>query len=135
MADKTRKSGVIATAQFHEGPLPHPDLLNRYEEKHAGAIQQIFDMARKHQDHVISVEQGTIDIQKMALQNNREISDQVASINRRNQWFAFIVIMSGLGLSAALILQGKETSGLVVILTELCGLAGLFMYHERKSSD
>lgn len=46
----------------------------------------------------------------------------------RGQWFALIVTLATLIASTFLIWNGKDVSGLVLILTELAVLAGVFIY-------
>ncbi len=50
------QSILAAKAESFSGPLPHPDLMVKYEQAFPGAANRIFTMAEKEQDHRISFE-------------------------------------------------------------------------------
>jgi len=47
---------LVAVAERHSGPIPHPDVLAGYEQVLPGSAERIVRMAEKNQDHQITIE-------------------------------------------------------------------------------
>lgn len=96
------------------GPLPPPQILERYDRVVPGGAERIVGWVEKQSAHRQAMEQEKL---RGDLQNEK-----------RGQYFALIVTLATIAASTLLILQGKDTSGLVLVITELAALAGVFVY-------
>jgi uncharacterized membrane protein len=48
---------LIIASQFHEGPLPTPEVMKAYDEICPGAARDILEMAKTHQSHDVWMDQ------------------------------------------------------------------------------
>ena len=101
------------SARF-QGPLPPPEMLARYNDVAPNGADRVIAMAETQVQHRQSLELAVI---TGNLENEK-----------RGQIFAFILglvaIVGGIGLIAF----GKDTQGLVAIISTLTALAGVFAY-------
>ncbi|HNW10062.1 MAG TPA: DUF2335 domain-containing protein [Candidatus Rifleibacterium sp.] len=61
-------------SQTHVGPIPHPAILQKYDEIHPGAAAIIFNMAQKEQEHRITSETKELEIIDKAAKDKAEIT-------------------------------------------------------------
>lgn len=106
------------------GPLPPPDLLDRYNQVIPNGADRIMAMAERQSAHRESLEAQVV---------AGNIKSQA-----RGTLYAFIIclitILGGFGL----IYLGRNVGGLVAILSSLAGLAGVFIYgkyQQRKERE
>ncbi len=117
------ESGVVTTEQrleMYSGPLPHPDLLKRYQEIVPDAPERILKMAENQTAHRIEIEKDVI---KGNLLNER--LGLVAG---------FVVCMSALWFGTKILLAGHEVYGFAAIVTALASLVGLNIYAKRSEN-
>lgn len=96
------------------GPLPPPQILERYDQIVPGGAERIVGWVEKQSSH------------RQDLERIKVVGD--VGNEKRGQWFAFVITLLTLAASVYLISQDKDTSGLALILTELAVLAGVFIY-------
>lgn len=102
------RSIIAARSESFSGPLPHPDLLMKYEEAFPGAAQRIFKIAEDEQAHRIKYDN---DMLHGALVQSK-----------RGQWMGFTlcVLFGGLSLAMAYlgypVLAGILGGGTIVSL-------------------
>lgn len=104
-------------SQAFSGPLPPPELLKAYNEIIPDGAVRILAMAEKQQDHRINLENAVVrsDIRR---------SD-------RGLIFGFIIcFVIALG-GIYLIATGKSISGLVLVLSQMVSIAGIFVYSNK----
>jgi len=101
-AEHTRR--LMYASAFFKGPLPPPEILERYDRICPGFAQRILSMAEKESEHRRKMEQDVVAIQKDDLVSERRE-------RRRGQWLGFI-------LSVVAILGG------VYAITVSPGIAG-----------
>ncbi|MGO9864337.1 MAG: DUF2335 domain-containing protein [Terriglobales bacterium] len=100
------------------GPLPQPEALQRYNQIVPTAAERIIKMAETQHDHRIAIEKNVVD---------SNVANQ-----RLGTILGFIVAMTAILGGIFLAYEGKETSGVVSIITALVGLAGVFVYGKME---
>ena len=90
------------------GPLPHPQLLNQYNEVIPGGADRIVKLTENQAAHRQSLES-------------------------RAQVFTFILALVALVGGIVLIAVGDNAEGLVPLVASIGGLGGLFIYREIRS--
>src|SRR4030095_4782065 len=117
----TTQTQIITAAKF-EGPLPHPDLLEKYETIVPGGAERIFARFEKQSDHRMQLEANVIN-----------------GDNKRANWglfiggfLAFILISGGIFLSYI----NKPLEGLSSIGIASAGLfINAFWNRKRRQDD
>ena len=106
---------------FYSGPLPHPDMLSKYEQCLPGSAGQILKMAQNQQNHRMDMEQKVI----------------TSDIRRSNLGliFAFILSLVLIGGAIYLISQGFAGSGLTLVFITIASQVGSFIYADRKRTE
>ena len=117
-----------APATEWNDPLPPPEILQQYDAIAPGAANRILAMAENAQQHEIDLGKAASARADQMLSQADQTLTRAAVSSKRGLWFAFIIVLLGIGIGAFLILLGKETMGLAAILTPFAALAGLFVY-------
>ena len=109
--DEAQHAVVVrqAYAAF-SGPLPPPSLLKGYEEVCPGSADRIITMAEKQQQHRHSMEKWGL----------------AASF-----LLTFTLVIGSIWL----VYQGKELTGLVLLIGETVSLAGLFLWGRKRKEQ
>lgn len=113
--DSQMISQEIVFSQMHKGPIPPADEFRKYEEVLPGSADRILTMAEKQSAHRQTME-------------NRAISEGIKSSNR-GQIFGFIIAILVILLGFWLMMNGKDGYGFSLMIAELVGLVGLFIYN------
>lgn len=108
---------AIAASHF-SGPIPPPEMLRKYEEICPGSADRIIAMAENQSRH-------RQDLESKVVTSN-------CSNERLGMIFGFIVCVLAISVGAYLILHGKNTSGLVAIITAIAGPAGVFIWGKSR---
>jgi len=104
------------------GPLPHPDILVRYNDACPGAADRIIAMAERNQAHRQALEAKVI-----PARSRNETMGQI---------FGFVTAVIAIAGGTWLISIDKDAIGLGIIIGDLVGLVGLFLYADhRKRKD
>jgi uncharacterized membrane protein len=114
-----QQSVALFKAEHFSGPLPPPEMLQRYNDVAPGMAERIVALAEKQSDHRRSLESQVVN------GNERRAN--------RGQWMAFILAFAGIIAGVYLTMSGKSTEGLIAILGPLAGIVGIFVY--GKSSQ
>ena len=88
--------------QFHQGPLPSPDQLAKYEEYIPGSAERIIKMAENAHNHIYEINKETIKV--------------VSHERRRGQYMAFIIGVLGIAGAIYLALEGHSYAGVGISL-------------------
>jgi uncharacterized membrane protein len=118
-----QERGVTTTEQrleMYSGPLPHPDLLKRYQDIVPDAPERILKMAEKQTEHRIAIEKKVID--------GNIWNERLGVIA------GFFVCIYALYLGTKILLSGHEGLGFAAIITPLASLVGVFIYTKYKES-
>jgi len=104
------------------GPLPHPDILVRYNDAVPDAAERILAMAERQSAHRIDLEKRVI----------------TADIRRANLGVAagLLVALAFLAGSVVLVLSGYAAEGTILGTVDIVGLVATFVYGtERRRKE
>jgi uncharacterized membrane protein len=108
----------VAQAYSFSGPLPPPEVLEKYNQVVPGLAERIITMAEQQSKHRQGLE--------------RTVVDSNAFVQKVGPFLGFIVAMTAVGGGIELILKGKDGYGLAAIIGALASLAGVFIYGKSK---
>jgi uncharacterized membrane protein len=100
------------------GPLPPPEVLEKYNQSLPGAAERILSMAEQQSRHRQSLETKVIDANIF--------------VQKVGPFLGFVIAMTAVVGGIVLILKGKDGYGLAAIVTALTSLAGVFIYGKSK---
>ena len=131
---KNNNNAVIRQSISFSGPLPHPQLLEKYNEVVPGSAKMIIEMAEKQAIHRQELEKNVI---------NSDIKNSKSGLI-----FGFIIGISGILGGIIIIAVSQATSqiiaGSVISGASLASLVGTFVYgsqgrkkerEEKKKND
>jgi len=104
---------AIATLQSFSGPLPHPELLENYNDIIPGAAERILSLAEAEAAH-------QHDIELLALQC-------ASNEARLGQWFGLIIGICAFITVIISVILGAEKTAMVVGGTTVVGLVTVFV--------
>ncbi|MBE2990324.1 DUF2335 domain-containing protein [uncultured Sneathia sp.] len=113
------KKSLKLVSETFSGPLPHPDVLEKYKNIKNDAPDIIFRMAENQNEHRLSLEKQEQDniINLRTMQVNNEIKyNYIALI------LMFIIIMTLIIIGAFLILKDKNVSGYISLGVAIIGV-------------
>lgn len=99
------------------GPLPHPEILKKFDDVYPGAAKIIIEMAKDQSEHRQELEKSVIasDIKNSKL----------------GLYFGFIIGMAGMIAGTIVIIIGQVIAGSFISGATLIGLVGTFVYGSR----
>lgn len=114
------KAVVVAqyAAEAFSGPLPHPDILRKYNDVVPGAAERIIQMAENQSVHRKELEKKVIE------------SDIARS--KWGQILGFIIAIIGLIGAVVISIIGNAWAGGIIGLGTLGSLVGVFMYGSKE---
>jgi uncharacterized membrane protein len=119
--NQSSSGAVVRSIEIsYSGPLPHPDVLRRFEEIVPGSAAQIIDQFQAQSAHRREMESVVI--------SANAFSQRLGSISA--SILALIAIGGGLWLAH----EGKSVSGISTIIATLGGLVTTFLY-KKQSQD
>ena len=98
----------------YSGPLPPPDVLQKYNEIEPGLVDRMVKMAESQAQHRQHLESSVI------LERSRN--------ERRGQTLGFVIALVAVVGSFGLIAMGKDAAGIGGLLGTIATLAGVFVY-------
>lgn len=102
------------------GPLPPPEILQRYNEIVPGAADRIIKMAENQHHHRQALEKSVVD---------SNVFSQKIGLG-----LGFVIAMTAIGGGIWLSAIGKSGSGLTAIIGALAALVGVFVYGKVQQS-
>ena len=108
----------VARAYSFSGPLPPPEVLEKYNQVVPGLAERIITMAEKQSTHRQELE--------------RTVVASNAFVQKVGPFLGFIVAMTAVVGGIQLILRGRDGYGLAAIIAALASLAGVFIYGKSK---
>ena len=118
---RNQENGLVMREQrveMHSGPLPHPDLLGRYQDIIPDAPERILRMAEKQGDHRVAIEKSLI---------------HANILNERLGLFCgLIVCLVALYCGTTILLGGHELFGFAAIVTALASPLGVYVYVRKE---
>ncbi len=121
------------------GPLPPPEILQRYDAIHSGFANRIITMAEKEGDHRRMQERSQLDsdiaARVFALETDRKTIQHGFDIQRRGQNYAFLVVVATLIVASYFVHLGHELGGGLLGGGGIVALAYVFIHgHKGKTS-
>jgi len=107
----------VVTASFLSGPLPHPDLLAKYNDVVPNGAERLMQMAEQQQKH-------RHDLERTVIHGN-------VKSEKRGQYMGLIVSVVGLGVATYLAAIGKEITGGILGSLDIVSLASVFVIGKR----
>ncbi|CAI3328446.1 hypothetical protein CIRMBP1229_02401 [Enterococcus cecorum] len=108
-----QKEQAMLTLEMHYGPIPHPEILKKYDELDPGAAKLIIENGVNESVH-------RRDMEKRLLE--KEINDK-----RRGQYLGFIIGLVVILAGTYLIYANHPITGTLLSGTSLLGLVGSFL--------
>ena len=108
----------VMRAELFQGPMPHPDHLEKYEKLYPGASKLLFTLLEKQTDHRIGIEKGVV-------------ASNIIN-EKRGQRFAFIICMTVIAAGIILAILDKSLAGFTTILSALGAIVTIFIVGKRK---
>ncbi len=119
-------SGWTLSREEFSGPLPHPMMLDQYEQICPGAADRILTMSESSLKHFQEME---------ARKSTR--SDSLVSVFAKSTMlgtiFAGLIGIAGIICGTYLAASGATTEGLSTIFGPLAALVGVYLYNQRAS--
>lgn len=112
---------IVRQSQTFSGPLPHPEILKKFDEVVPGAAERIIKMAEDQSAHRKDLEKKVIE------------SDIARS--KWGQVLGFLIAIIGLGVSALVSVYGNAIAGGIIGIGTLASLVGVFMYGAKTRSE
>jgi uncharacterized membrane protein len=123
-ASRTREESLDSLSSetmeiFHSGPLPHPEILCRYEETLPGSAERVFRQFEIEAEHRRSLEVQVI---------RADVFSQLwGSIG------GSLIGLLGVGGGIWLAHEGKDLAGLATLVATLGGLITVFLYQSNDN--
>lgn len=108
----------VARAYSFSGPLPPPEILEKYNQVLPGGAERIVAMAEQQSKHRQHLELTVV--------------ESNAFVQKLGPILGFIIAMTAVVGGFFLIEKGKDAYGLAAIITALASLAGVFVYGKKK---
>lgn len=107
--------------EAYQGPLPHPDLLVKYEEIIPGSAERILSMAEKEQQHRHQLENEVI---------KKEIAQKGRGLN-----FGFTLALLIIVVGAYLLIIDKSLQGFSLILGSIAMIITPFFFNKNNNQN
>lgn len=107
--------------EAYQGPLPHPDLLVKYEEIIPGSAERILSMAEKEQQHRHQLENEVI---------KKEIAQKGRGLN-----FGFTLALLIVVVGAYLLIIDKSLQGFSLILGSIAMIIAPFFFNKNNNQN
>src|SRR3990167_2352961 len=119
--NNSKNMRVTEVSQSFSGPLPPPEILRKFDEVVPGAAERIIKMAEDQSIHRKELEKKVID------------SDIARS--KWGQILGFVIAITGLAVSAIIVVYGNAIAGGIIGVGTLASLVGVFMYGSKTRSE
>jgi len=120
MPQDNKKQILVTHQESFSGPIPHPAVMEKYNQIVPGAAERILKMAEEQSAHRMFLEKAVInsDIKKSEV----------------GQKFAFIIAVGGLVVALVLGLLDKTLAAGLIGGLDIASLAGLFIYGRQQKA-
>ncbi|MGL5123851.1 MAG: DUF2335 domain-containing protein [Fusobacteriaceae bacterium] len=115
--NNSNKKVSIHHQEAYTGPIPHPDLFEKFDKVLPGAAERILKMAELEQENRHKTENIQINLLKI---------NSILGL-----LFGFIITIAIIGSGLYLLLNDKSIQGFSLIITSIIGLVGAFKYKKK----
>jgi uncharacterized membrane protein len=120
-ASRTKQQVTFQHTNFHQGPLPSPDTLNKYEQIQPGFANRIIKLAEDEATHRRSLE--------------RRVTGMNFFLSLIGMIFGLSAIGGVIGLCYYAFGLGFDTAAGSIATVVLIGIGGVFLYRKNKKPD
>jgi len=129
---------TITAVENYMGPLPHPDILEKFDQVSPGAAERIIKMAEDQQKHVFEIEKRTLIINEQnhehyRVQEAKTIESEIKLKKNSLNFSIFFVIPLFLIAAVFLAMDGKEVVASIVGGSTILGLAVIIILRQVPS--
>lgn len=114
------KQIIVTKTEITSGPLPHPDLVEKYNEVIPNGAERIMRMAELQQENRFIENRETREI-------NKEIAMSKLKYFKRGQLMGFILAFVLLGLATLFVFTGYENMAYLLFSVGALSLVGIFV--------
>ncbi|MCB2263853.1 MAG: DUF2335 domain-containing protein [Candidatus Thiosymbion ectosymbiont of Robbea hypermnestra] len=114
------------------GPLPLPDILQKYDQVLPGLTDRIVRMAEAEGNHRRTQESQALEAE---IENDHKLVDAYIKEVRIGQQFAFVIAVVALCLGSYVAVNGGEFAGAVIGAGGLIGIVTAFIQGRRKNGS
>lgn len=132
--DKERIIGIIRQEIF-KGPIPHPRILQQYEEIHPGFASEIINMAVKEQEHRHSIEKTIVESEALSNTGQMEIIRASITLKIRLQIFGFVSTAILLIAGVICILLDKDVGSITTFILAIGSFCWTMFYGKKNDKE
>lgn len=129
---RTRELPTTTTIQkveeFHQGPIPDPHTLERYEKISSGFAERIVSMAEGEQRHRHSCEKVALE---QNVKNHQERNNEIA----RGQKFGLIIGLTAIAAGTYLAINGQQIAASFIGGGGVASLVAVFVYGRKQKAE
>ena len=114
--------------------IPSPELLQEYEKRFPGGVEQTLATAEKRQQQQLAQEKAFLAQEQYELESIRADYRDGGRQSKLGLATAFVITLAGIGGGAWLITAGLGGYGLAVLAAPLVSFAGMLVYQVRRRS-
>jgi len=129
---------LLSVITQYQGPIPHHEALAAYEGITPGLADRIVAMAERESENRHKIDQGNVELNDKHLNVVRQQNDDTTALNKRAQFFAFLICAGGIIGGIYLIISGYAKSGTTLMTLTIGTLAMAYLRRppsENKNSD
>ena len=124
---------VAEYRQLFAGPLPHPDIAERYERLQSGSFDRILTMVENEQEARLRLE---AERHQAAVEFHKNDLEARSRRERLGVWLGFILAAGVLVIATLVIVSGGSLeAGVALIVGDAILIAGVFLHQSRLSQD
>jgi uncharacterized membrane protein len=109
---------AIASIQAFAGPVPHPDILQKYEQLFPGISQRYLEEPLNEANHRRTCEKQHL--------------EATVSLSKRGQWMAYSLALISVVGAFALIFLGFGIAGLSTFFGSIAAFVGVFIWGRSR---
>ena len=131
---KQTDSSTTVVAEYRQlfaGPLPHPDVAERYERLQSGSFNRILTMVENEQEARLRLEAQR---QQAAVEFHKNDLEARSKREQLGIWLGFLLAAGVLVIATLVIVSGGSLeAGVALIIGDSILIAGVFVHQTRGS--
>nr|WP_255492142.1 DUF2335 domain-containing protein [Cetobacterium sp. 2A] len=116
----------VVHQEAYQGPLPHPDLLKKFEDITPGAAERILLMAEKEQQHRHQLEN------EILIKESENIKNEI-ELKGRGLIFGFLLALLIIIAGVYLLIFNKSLEGFSLILGSIAMIITPFFFNKTNN--